>query len=325
MFAAFGLAIALAAFLAVNVIASLGVALAAKAILRALPSGHLRRRARVLLALRLFPAAAATFVAAGLVVPAYLLLEPADAGERVTLPLALISAAALALVGAGLVRGLRSLSATARLVRAWEAEAEPIAVTGGAVPVSRVQDPEPVFALVGWRRPRIYVSSVVFDALTPAEIQAAVDHERAHLDAGDNLKRLLIRSAPDVLGLAPASRAIEAAWGRSAEALADDEAGAGRPQVALALAASLVKVARLSPPAAAGLPMSALHDGGDVEARVRRLVGSAGAGIGRPASATSAAIGVVLAAAAMVTLYSSALPAVHAAIEAAVRLLGLLG
>ena len=270
----------------------------------------------MLLALRLFPAAAATFVGAGLVVPAYLLLEPADAGERVTLPLALMASAALALVVAGMVRGARSLSATARLVRAWEAEAEPITVggtSGGAVPVSRVRDDAPVFALVGWRRPRIYVSSGVLETLTPAEIQAAVDHERAHLGAGDNLKRMLIRSAPDVLGLCAASRGIEEAWGRTAEALADDDASAGRPQVALALAASLVKVARLSPPPAAGLPMSALHDGGDVEARVRRLVGSAGHAIGRPARATSAAALGVLAAAALVAVSGWALPAVHAA------------
>ena len=328
-FAAFGIALALAAFLVVNVLLSLAVALTAGAIQRALASVPLRPRAGVLLGLRLFPAAAATFVSAGLVVPAYLLLEPAEAGEAVTLPLALMASAALALMVAGMVRGARSLSATARLVRAWEAEAEPITVGGTivrAVPVSRVRDGAPVFALVGWRRPRIYVSSGVLETLTPAEIQAAVDHERAHLGAGDNLKRLLIRSAPDVLGLCAASRAIEEAWGQTAEALADDDASAGRPQVALALAASLVKVARLSPPPAVDLPMSALHDGGDVEARVRRLLGSAGHALGRPAAhATSAAALGVLAAAALVAVSGWALPAVHTVLEAAVRVLGLLG
>jgi hypothetical protein len=325
MFAAFGLAIALAAFFVVNVLASLAVALSANAVQRALASFTLRQRARVLLGLRLFPAAAATFVAAGLVVPAYLLLEPADAGERVTVPLVLMASAALALVAMAMVRGARSLSATARLVRAWEAEAERVAVAGCAVPVSRVRNAAPVFALVGWRRPRIYVSDAVLEALTPAEIQAAAAHERAHLGAGDNLKRMLIRSAPDLLGLSPASRALEEAWGHAAEALADDAASAGRPQVALALAASLVKVARLSPSPAVGLPMSALHDGGDVEARVRRLIRGAGEGRRRPSSAISVATFGVLAAAVAATLFGSALPAVHVVIEAGVRLLGLLG
>jgi hypothetical protein len=35
-----------------------------------------------------------------------------------------------------------------------------------------------------------------------------------------------------------------------------------------------VKVARIAPRAAAGLPVSTLHDGDDVDARVRRLVAS---------------------------------------------------
>jgi Zn-dependent protease with chaperone function len=324
MFAAFGLAIALSAFLAVNVALSIGVSLAAGTVLRALAGVSLRARARVLLALRLFPAAAAIFVAAALVFPSYVLLEPADAGERLSLPLAALAASALVLLAAAFVRGRRSLAATARLVRAWEFEAEPVAMPGCAIPVSRVQDAEPVFALVGWRRPHIYVSSAVLDALTPAEIEAAVDHERAHFGAGDNMKRLLMRCAPDVLRLSGASRAIEEAWTRTAEALADHGASTGRPQVALALAASLVKVARLSMAPAAGLPVSALHDGGDVESRVRRLVGSA-AEVPRPAAGTSAAVAGLVAAGVILAVAGQSLPAVHGMIEAAVRLLALAG
>ena len=322
MFAAFGIAIALSAFLAVNVVLSIAVSLAADKVLHALAAASLPVRGRVLLALRLLPAAAAVLVAGGLVLPSSVLLEPADAGERVSLPRAALAASALAVLAAALVRGARSLAATARLVRAWEMGAEPVAVPGCSIPVSRVQDAEPVFALVGWRRPRIYVSSTVLDALTPAEIAAAVDHERAHLGAGDNVKRLLLCGAPDVLRFSSSSRALEAAWGRTAEALADNRATAGRPQAALALAASLVKVARLSPAAATGLPVSALHDGGDVEARVRRLVGSA-AEDARPASGRPAAIAGLVAAGAVLAAASQSLPAVHGAIEAAVRLLDL--
>jgi Zn-dependent protease with chaperone function len=325
MFAVFGLTVALSAFLAVNAAASIAVALAAPAILRILQSARLRPRARVLLGLRLFPAFAATFVSAGLVLPSYVLLEPAEAGERLGLPLAVMASAALALIAAGLVRGARSLAATARLVRAWDKEAEPVAVTGCTVLVSRVRHLRPVFALVGSRRPRIFVSEAVLDALTPAEIRAAVDHERAHLGAGDNVKRLLMRCAPDLLRLSAASRAIEDAWARTAEALADNRASAGRPQVALALAASLVKVARLSPVPMAGLPLSALHDGGDVEARVRRLVAIASDEGSRPAAGSGPAIAAMVTAALIIAAAAPALPAVHGVVEAFVRLLGLAG
>src|SRR5204863_179817 len=65
-------------------------------------------------------------------------------------------------------------------------------------------------------------------------------------------------------------------WSRASEALADERASAGGGDTALALAAGLVKVARLTSSLPAHLPISALHDGGDVEARVRRLVTAAG-------------------------------------------------
>jgi bla regulator protein blaR1 len=319
-FLAFGAAITLAAFLLANGLFSLAVAIVAPTVIHRLPSDRLQARARVLLSLRLLPAAAAA-VAAGLVLPAYLMLEPADTGERVTVSLALLAAAAVAILLHGLVRGARALWATARLVGGWQQESEPATRSSSAVPVYRVRDPFPVFAVVGWRRPRMYVSGRVLDALTPAELAAAVAHEDAHLRAADNLKRLLIRSAPDLLVLSGASLAIEEEWGRAAEAIADERASGGDRDVALALAASLVKVARLAPAPTAGLPVSALHDGGDLEARVRRLV--AGDDLPRH-GATGGAKGALIAAAVATAGIAGAvyaLPAVHALIEVAARLL----
>lgn len=322
MFLAFGLAITLAAFLLASAIVSLVVAAAAPAIVDRLPSHRLRVRAHVLLGLRLLPASAAATVAGGLVLPAYLTLEPADAGERVTVPLALLAVAALATLLHGAARGARALSATARLVRGWQHEASPVTLPGSTVPAYRVRDTSPVFSLVGWRPPSLYVSASVLDLLSPAELAAAVAHERAHLAAGDNLKRLLMRSAPDLLVLSRVSRTLEEEWSRAAEAIADERASRGDRQAALALAAGLVKVARLVPAPAARLPVSALHDGGEVDARVRRLVAYEGGGRAATGHAWAAGIGAAVMAAVGITLAIHALPAVHALIEVAARLLG---
>jgi Zn-dependent protease with chaperone function len=299
------------------------VAAVAPTVLDRLRSTRLHLRAHALLGLRLLPASAAAAVAAGLVLPAYLMLEPADAGERVTLPLAVFAMAALATLLHGAARGARALRATARLVRGWHGEAEPVAPSGRSVPMYRVRAADPVFSVVGFRRPRMYVSARVLDVLTPAELAAAVAHERAHLASGDNLKRLLMRSAPDLLVLSRVSRAIEEEWGRAAEAIADERASRGNRDAALALAAGLLKVARFAPAPAAGLPVSALHDGSDVDVRVRRLVAYAGGG-GEAVTGRGWAAGICSAvmAAAGITLALQALPAVHALIEVAARLLG---
>lgn len=321
MFLAFGAAIVLGAFLVVNALVSLAVAALAPSILRALSSTPARDRARVLLGLRLLPASAAAIAAVGLVVPAYLLFEPADAGERVTWPLAVLAVAALAIVLRGLLRGLRALWATAALVQRWMGEAEAVTLPRSPVPVFRIRDALPVFSVVGLRRPRMYVSARVLDALTPDELAAAVAHEQAHLGAADNLKRLLMRSCPDLLVLSRASRAIEAEWGHAAEAAADDQASRGRRETALSLAAGLVKVARLAPSSAAGLPVSALHDGGDVEARVKRLLDGVPADDGSTRGGTGARIAGVTLASLGLAVVGYGLPAVHGLIEVAARLL----
>jgi Zn-dependent protease with chaperone function len=320
MFVLFGGAIALAAFLVVNLAASVAVAALAPALTRGLAGASPRRRARLLFGLRLFPASVAIGVTAGLVGPAYLLFEPAESGERLTLPLALLALGAMALLVQGPLRGLRALARTAALVRRWMRQGEAVALPGSPVPAYRIHDDVPVFSVVGLRRPRMYVSAQVLDALAPAEVAAAVAHERAHLAASDNVKRLLMRSCPDLLATLGSSPALEREWARAAEEAADEQATGGRRETALALAAGLVKVARIAPAMAAGLPVSALHDGGEVEARVRRLIAASGpdrashgTGWARWAAATAVlAFGL--------TFVGHALPAVHRLIEVVARL-----
>jgi Zn-dependent protease with chaperone function len=234
MFYVFGAAVVLATFAAVNAVASIAVMVVAPAAKGALDRtrASASTRTRALLALRLAPSAAAAAVATFLVLPAYMLFEPAQAGEHVTLPLALLAAGALALALHGLVRGIRALRATSAIERRWKARSEPFADAQSSVPVFRVRDAFPVFTVVGLRRPSLYVSDRVLDALAPSEIAAAMAHERSHLDTRDNVKRLLLRTCPDLVAFFPLSRTIEQEWAQAAEMLADERAAgdAGRPR-----------------------------------------------------------------------------------------------
>jgi Zn-dependent protease with chaperone function len=326
MSAALGAAVVLAAFFLTSAIVSAMVAAAAPAALAALAGVRPSLRGALVLGLRLLPSAAALFVAAGLVAPAYVLFEPPDSGERVGAVLAGLAFLGLLLLVLGLRRGTRALAATSALARRWGSRGGRVDLAGSPVRAYRVDQESPVFAVVGVRRPRLFVSTRVLEALTPAEVEAALAHERAHLAAHDNLKRLAMASAPDLLRLFPAFRALEGEWARAAEAMADARASAGDGGTALALAAGLVKVARLTARPAAGLPISALHDGGDVEARVRWLVNAAdGEAAGSEAPARAHATGPALLlglpiVAAVAILAAQALPAVHRLVEVAVRL-----
>ena len=322
MFYAFGGALVLAAFAVADVVMSVAVMALALPAARALAPARAMTRTRALLAIRLAPPVAAAVFAFGLVLPAYLRFEPAQSGERVTPALALLAAAALALVGHGLVRGARALSSTSALQRQWRAQAEPIAATASPVPVYRVRDGFPVFTVVGLWRPAMYVSGRLLDALAPSEIAAAMAHEQGHLDGRDNVKRLLLRASPDLVAFSPVARALEQEWARAAEMLADERASGGCRETALALAAGLVKVARLAPITPGELPVSALHDGNDVSVRVRHLVAHADRRVrgARRGRAFVILTGAVLGASGL-ALARLALPAVHELIEVGARLL----
>jgi Zn-dependent protease with chaperone function len=278
-------------------------------------------RADALLLIRLLPAMVSVGVIAVLVLPAYVRFEPPDAGESVSAPLGVLAAAAVVVLLAGVVRGARALWATSALERRWRREGEPVSLPGSPVPAYRVRDAFPVLSVVGLWRARLYVAAQVLEALTPSELDAALAHERAHLAARDNLKRVLLRSCPDVLAGTGLGRRLERQWARAAERAADKAAARGG--AAVDLAAGIVKVARLVPAGAGALPVSALHDGGEVAARVRALVcepayedpaASGRAGRTRP-------YGLALLLATSLLAASQAWPAVHRLLETAALLL----
>ena len=102
--------------------------------------------------------------------------------------------------------------------------------------------PAQIAFTIGIRRPRVYVSTALLDALTPDEVVAVLCHEWAHVQRRDILLNTLVRLLRDILWFLPSSHT---AW--HAMAASQDEAcdalAARMTRQPLVLARALVKVA----------------------------------------------------------------------------------
>ncbi len=265
-----GVAVALVAYAAINVV---GTALIAVPLLRAVRLSDPAVRARRLVVLRLLPTVFAVLVVGGLVVPAFLWLEPRDTAESVSWPMAEIASLGLLILLAGPARGFFSVISTRRLMKRWDRVARPFPVTGVALPAFVVDEPFPLVSLVGWFRPRLVVARSVLSSCDRDELAAVLAHEAGHNDRRDPWIRLAVRACPDFLSLTPLADRMEQLWSEAAEQDADERAARTGPTRAMDLASALVKVARLAgagkPPAAV---VSDLYRGDGVAARVRRLL-----------------------------------------------------
>ena len=266
-----GTTLALAWFLLFNAAATAFVALL---------SARLTKRADIAspafwLGLRLSPAALSIAFVAIVFLPSYWRYEPREFVEGFDVTLTTLAALAIAVITTAIIRGASAWRRAQRRTEDWIRAARPLALPGTAMPAFAIDIEAPVMALVGVLRPRLLITRPVLEALTGEELRAAAAHELGHWRACDNLKRLAMRAAPDLLSATAVARALERRWAAAAEHAADRGAGeSGRARCALASA--LVKVARLAPPATSiAEPISALVDGGDITARVRRLLDDA--------------------------------------------------
>jgi len=228
--------------------------------------------ARLLLWLRLLPAGAAS-VGVGLwCVPGYFWLEQ-PGPERVG-PACLIAAVlGAAVMGAAGLRACAALARSARCWQEWRAAGSLELLPGEPVPIWVVDTPRPLVAAAGLVRPRTVVGRSVASALEPAELAAALRHERAHSDSRDNLKRLAVMLAPPLLPGCAVLRPLERAWLTFAEWAADDRAAAGGPPEALSLAAALLRLARMQAgPSLPSLATSLLESSDGLASRVERLL-----------------------------------------------------
>jgi len=231
------------------------------------------RAARFLLMLRLFPAGAALFLVVGLCTPSYLWLEPKGESEPMGLACLLAVALCVSIGGVSLTRAARALARSLGHIRQCRQVSRETRLPGERAAAWVMDGGAPCVMLAGVLRPRLVISRNVVAALSAEQLSAVIRHERAHGRSHDNLKRLLVLLAPDLLPFFPAFRSIERAWARISEWAADDGAAAGKARRSLSLAAALVRVARLgagaAPPA---LVTSLMADASDLSERVDRLL-----------------------------------------------------
>lgn len=308
-----GLAFAAIAFVLANAVISLLTIVLWAAVRSSL------RRAGPLFLVRMLPAIASASLVLGLVLPAFLSFEPRATVERAGPALLVLVVLAFVLVAAGLHRTIVSWLETRRLEREWRAIAVRSVSFGVPVLAYRVPSETPLAALVGVVRPRLYVSDRFLAALSEDERQAVLEHEVGHLVSFDNLKRTVMKLAPDWLSFSSAGREIETAWAIAAEEEADDHAAGADRARSLDLASALLKATRLTPMRRA--PASNFWDGATIARRVARLLKDPPQ---RPEPARASAsrwtwMLALLGAAGL--LAWPALPAAYAMTEAAIRLL----
>jgi hypothetical protein len=270
-----GVTLALAWFILLNVATMITVMIVSTLLGSRPARGTWYQSPAFCLALRLSPAVLSVLFVAVLFLPSYWRYEPREFVEGFDVSLTTLAIAATVIIGSAVARGVTAWRRAARRTEDWMRAARPLALTGISMPVFAIDTAAPIMALVGVVRPRLLITQPVLDALTEEELSAAVAHELGHRRALDNLKRLAMRAAPDLLSATRVARTLERRWAIASEHAADRGAGHS-DRARCALAAALVKVARLTPPVTPiGEPISALVDGGDITSRVQRLLDDA--------------------------------------------------
>ncbi|HEV2221715.1 MAG TPA: M48 family metalloprotease [Candidatus Acidoferrales bacterium] len=232
-----------------------------------------RFAARLLLVLRLSPVAVAAFVVSALCVPSYLWLEPDANAERVGIACCFAALLGALLWTTCLTRVLRAVFISLRFRRRCERESNATLISNPQAHLLVVDTEGAVLALAGVIRPRVVVSRGVLQSLLPHQLEAAMEHERAHQFSRDNLKRFLLLLAPGIFPLSRGFAAMDRSWARFTEWAADDRAAAGDSQRSLSLAEALVRVARMETSSRTSLFVSCLiEDGRDLFIRVDRLL-----------------------------------------------------
>lgn len=319
-----GASLALTAFLATDLVASVLAALVWRVAQGDLDRVSAQSRAGGLFLLRVFPATAASIVVLGVFLPAFWKFEPRETSEVVGQSLVALALVSGGLILAGLRRGWQASRATRRVIRDWLGRARPVALPGIPIHAYSIQAEFPVVSVVGIVRPRLFVSDRVLRECTPEELSAMVRHECGHLASSDNLKRLVLRVCPNPLLLTSVGRDLERHWHEACEEAADDYAAKASTPSALALANALLRLARMAPArCAAILPVTSVYQGDSIERRVKRLIGNRPRGGARPAwllaARTLALVPPILALAGL--LDGHLLQTVHHVIEAVVETL----
>lgn len=216
-----------------------------------------------------------------------------------SLALFLFRAAAL---GAHVVETRRSLAALERLG----------ARAPGRFPLVAVPGAPRLCHAVGVRRPRIVVSAELQRALQPADWEAALAHEEAHLRRRDPLA-FLVLSLAGLFSLPPLARRAHRDFAQAVEEACDLEAAAAVRSPSQ-VARALVEVAALQR-SAPGPAIAAAFGETALERRVQRLLGEAPGRVA-PARALLLSLAALAAGLAAALLHADGL---HHAVETALH------
>src|SRR5258708_18933232 len=163
------LCLCLATFFVIHCVVGLLIALGGPAAVRAARRMRPRLAGRLLLALRLLPAALALFVVAGLCVPSYLWLEPETNAEEVGAGCLAAAVLAAALWTISTARGLPAAARSARHARDCARLGRLSTLPGSPLPVCILDAPAPLLALVGVFPSRVILSSPLMRVLSAGE------------------------------------------------------------------------------------------------------------------------------------------------------------
>lgn len=264
------LCLSLACFFLVHLALGAMVGWAASRCVRLADRMKPRTAARFLFVLRLFPGLGALLAVVGICVPSYLWLEPRGPSEDVGAACLAAAVLGAAICGISAARAATALVISRRYIRDCRRSGEQIVIAGE--PVWVVRGRGRTIALAGMFRTQVLISHDAISALEAGEIESVLRHERGHAVSHDNLKRLALTLAPDVLPFVRRGfSTIEHAWAKFAEWTADDYAAMGDPSRSVSLASALVRVARIPVGAVTPAFLTPFIDG-DFTARVDRLL-----------------------------------------------------
>jgi hypothetical protein len=223
---------------------------------------RLIQSADALFTLRILPAASAVIVLALAVAPSFWELEPAAADEWIGGWAVLLSVAWFAwaaVQGAHLIRAWRQTAGIFKRAVSRKLDDAPVAVY-------EIEDARANLFIAGIVKPRLLISRGALELLDADELRAAIRHELAHTNAGDNLKQIIVR-----LCSFPLLASLDSEWLRAVEIAADDRS-VNDALMAADLASALIKVGTSSA-ALAPLGMSLVPTvETPISDRVRRLL-----------------------------------------------------
>jgi beta-lactamase regulating signal transducer with metallopeptidase domain len=310
MFAVRGMVISLAVFATVYCLISLAILLTWRKLGSYPKSFSARWWAEYFFVIRMLPLFSAGLVTAAFAIPSFLMFEPRSIEEPLSSVPVVLALMGLALLLFGFAKSLAALCRAWHMISKWTREAATVQ-TGTSVSVLQVSGDAPAMTATGIMRPRILLSDAAAAALSSNELNAALNHELAHVRRRDNFRKLLLQFVTF-----PGMSRLEFAWMEATEMAADDAAVSNAAE-ALDLASALIKLSRfssLNPPielTAALVPSPASL----VDARVKRLIAWTQRPHAKRNHLTAYGMGAAIAALSLFCFYGQLLVHVHAATE----------